>query len=187
MKKLSDAALIPYHLGRITTYVALAILLASVLNLAFLFLPVRSFVIAPILMTAGVIFIVAAFPSLRGFFHWAKASVSFVPNRWLASGTQLLLRTETSFKQYCLGLLLGFMPCGLVVSALMVASTAPTVLMAALAMAVFGLGTVPALLAVAFGGNALKAKYPLATQRFTQGMMVWSGLWLFALAGFVLI
>ena len=86
-----------------------------------------------------------------------------------------------------MGVLLGFMPCGMIVSALMAASTAPHPLQAGLAMSLFGLGTMPALIGIALGGGLLKNKYPNGMRKITQGMMVFSALWLFAIAGFILI
>lgn len=180
-------ALLPYHLGRMTTYVTLAVLLATIVNLAFLFVPMRSLIIAPILMTAGVIFFITAFPQLATLFPWAERFQAGVPYRFLAGGVQRLTQKRSIASQYFLGILLGFMPCGLVVSALMAASTAPSGLQAGLAMAAFATGTVPALMGIGFGSQWIETRYPNAMPRIRQGMMIWSGLWLFALAGFLLI
>ena len=68
VEKFKHAMLLPYHFGRITTYIFLAVLLASVLNIAFLFLPIRSLIVAPVLMLAGVLFLISAFPKLTVFF-----------------------------------------------------------------------------------------------------------------------
>lgn len=187
VEKLRQAALLPYHLGRITTYVAMAMLLSSVLNLAFLFLPVRSLIIAPVLMLAGLIFIVNAFPSLTAAFPWINKIAFSVPYQWLHKGFQKLSVNAGSMKRYAMGMLLGFMPCGLIVSALMAASTAPGAWQAGLAMAAFGAGTMIPLMAVAFGGVGFQKKFPRAMRRATQILMVWSGLWLFIMAGWVLI
>lgn len=187
LTRLSDSLLIPYHLGRITTYVLIAAFLSGVLNLAFLFLPVRGFVVAPILMLAGLIFLVSAFPAMARIFPWAARIKITVPYRFLSSAVAKLSGKKGALPKYSLGLLLGFMPCGLVLSALLAASTAPNAFQAGLAMAAFGAGTMPALIVTAISGRALQAKYPQAMKKVTQGMMVWSGLWLFALAGMVLL
>lgn len=183
LKKLSGALLLPYHLGRITTYIILAMLLASVLNLAFLFLPIRSLIIAPILFTAALIFVVSAFPSLKKYFMWLDVFAIRVPYRWLSASFEILSQKRSLISQYLTGLLLGFMPCGLVVSALMAASTAPSTLNAGLAMAAFGAGTIPALVLTSLFGQSLKLKFPQAMQRVTQGLMVWSAIWLCLIAG----
>lgn len=187
VKKLSHAVLLPYHLGRITTYVTLAVLLSSILNLAFLFLPIRSFVIAPILFTAGTVFFVSAFPVLGKLFPWTQHVRVFVPYAWVSKGFAKLSKGEGHIRKYFMGVLLGFMPCGLVVSAIMASATAPNIFEAGFAMAMFGFGTMPALIFLALGGQLLKVKFPLIMHRVTQVLMVLSGVWLFALAGMVLV
>jgi uncharacterized protein len=186
LEKTRGWMLLPYHMGRITTYITLAVLLSGLLNLAFLFLPIRSFIIAPILMLAGLIFLVTAFPNLLKIFPWVARLRLPLP----ASASNFISKFSANRSgvtgQYLMGLLLGLIPCGLILAALMAAATAPSALMAGLAMAAFGIGTVPALMAVAFGGRALLQTYPRFTTVFTKGMMVISSLWLFIIAGFLL-
>lgn len=187
VRKLNKSLLMPYHLGRITTYTIMAILFSSVLNLAFLFLPIRAFIIAPILMIAGVIFLVVAFPGLAKLFPWAGNIRIAAPYQFVTRQFERLSSRDGFISRYLMGLVLGLMPCGLIVSAVMAAATADHPLKAGLAMMVFGAGTMPALMMLGLSGQALTKKYPAAMKRVTQGMMVWSGLWLFAIAGFVLI
>lgn len=187
LTKLSGYALMPYHLGRITTYTVLAVLLSSVLNLAFLFMPVRGFVVAPILMVAGLIFFVTAFPGLLKIFPWAGMTGFSLPYKFFNFYHLKLSKVDGVLGRYLLGVLLGFMPCGLIVSALMASATSASPVHAAMAMISFGLGTVPALVLVSYAGGALKQKYPSAMQKISKGAMVWSGFWLFAMAGFLLI
>jgi hypothetical protein len=187
LRKITGAAILPYHLGRITTYTVMAVLLATLLNAAFLFLPIRSYIVAPILMTAGLIFFVTAFPSLSKIFPWtARLSVG-APYKFIQSGYQQLAKKDSMAGRFGLGVLLGFMPCGVIVSALMAASTAPSAWQAGLAMIAFGVGTMPALISIALGGQLLQKRYPNFMKRITQGAMVWSGVWLFLIAGFLLI
>jgi sulfite exporter TauE/SafE len=187
MQKLKDAALLPYHFGRITTYVVMALVFSSVLNLAFLFLPIRHWVIAPLLMLAGVVFLVSAFPRLGSVFPWASALRLPFSADLFSKPLAFLSRKRSAIRQYFMGVLLGFMPCGLVISALMASASAPSVWQAGLAMAAFGLGTVPALVATALGGQALKYKFPHITGKLAKGFMALSALWLFVLAGMMLI
>ena len=187
VEKMSHAVLLPYHLGRITTYIVLAILLNSVLNLAFLFLPIRSVIIAPILMFAGLIFLISAFPSLGKLFPWAGGMKLSMPYKWLSNGFNILSQGKGVIRKYLMGVLLGFMPCGMIVSALMAAATAPNIFEAGIAMAAFGFGTMPALIMLACGGKTVGIKFPDVMQKVTQGVMVLSGVWLFALAGMLLV
>jgi len=182
MKRLSGGLLIPYHLGRMVTYVGLAVLVSSIVNLAFVFSGLKSLIAAPILVLAAVVFLISAFPKMLTVFPWAGRVRFSVPYSFIESFTSKLMRKPGVFKRFGLGVMLGFMPCGLVASALMAASTAPNVGQAALAMAAFTVGTMPALILVAFGGGALKYKYPKASMRMSQGAMVISSFWLMAIA-----
>jgi sulfite exporter TauE/SafE len=85
--------------------------------------------------------------------------------------------------RYILGLLLGFMPCGLVVGALIASATAPSLTAALIAMGSFAIGTIPALILVAIGSSSLKYKFPQFSLHFSKIAKVASALWLFALAG----
>lgn len=187
IEKLSDAALIPYHLGRLTTYSVMAILLYSVLNIVFLFLPIRSLIIAPILLTAALIFLINAFPQLAKYFAWAASFKIALPYRFISGLFQKLSSNATTSKKFMMGILLGFMPCGMVTSALMASATAPDVMSAAFAIMAFGAGTLPALMVTGFAGKALSLKYPMIMPRVTKAMMVWSSAWLIIMAGIILI
>ncbi len=181
--KLKSALLLPYHLGRMTTYVVLAILVSSVINLAFVFSDLKALISAPLLMLAGVVFLVTAFPRLSTVFPWASKLQMAVPYQWISRPISKLSRHSHFMARYGLGVLLGFMPCGLVVSALMASATASNVWAAGMAMAAFTVGTVPALLMVSFGGQAFKQKYPKVSWYVSRGGMVVSSFWLFMLAG----
>ena len=185
-QKLSTRLLLPYHLGRMTTYIGLALIVNALINMAFLFSDMKVLISAPLLMLAGTIFIITAFPSAAALFPWA-ARLQIAPSfRFITSAAANFMSDPTPYKRFGLGILLGFMPCGLVLSALLAAATASTPLAAAFAMSAFALGTVPALMMVTIGGQAIKKAYPRATKRISQGAMVISGLWLFTLAGVML-
>ncbi len=183
LRRVPGLALLPYHLGRMTTYVLLGVLMNSVVNMAFIFSDLKALIAAPMLVLAGVIFLVSAFPRLSMLFPWAVNIQVSAPYKIISGFSSKLINNSGVLSRYGLGVLLGFMPCGLVVSALLASATAPSALHAAVGMAAFTVGTVPALMLVAFGGYALKQKYPKVSTRATQGAMVISSLWLFALAG----
>lgn len=195
LEKISSRLKVPYHLGRLTTYVGLSVFVASLMNIAFLFAPIRSYIIAPILFTAGVIFLVNAFPRLGQMIPIAFKAPLFLPSSLIGKAMTKMTSpkeekagTLISFiKSYSLGILLGFMPCGLVVAAIMASITAPTIFETAMAMALFGLGTIPALVAVSFGGNMISKNFPKTFSYVRRGMLLWSCMWLFAIAGAVLI
>lgn len=185
-RNLRRAILLPYHFGRITTYITMAVLLSTVLNTAFLFWPVRSFIIAPILALAGLIFLVNAFPALRSIFPWTGSIRPVIPEQWFSKPLGQLVGKPGIMKQYLMGILLGFMPCGLILSAFMAAATAPSPLISGVAMAAFGVGTMPALIGTAFAAQNLQGKFPRTAELVSKVMMTISALWLFTMAGLIL-
>ncbi len=186
VRKLSTSLLLPYHLGRMTTYVALAVLVSSFVNLAFVFSDLKSLIAVPMLVTAGVIFMVSIFPRTSALFPWIGKIHWNAPFTIVGKFMPKFINRDNIFFRYALGILLGFMPCGLVIAALMASATAPTVLQAALAMAAFTVGTMPALLLVGLGGGAIKKKFPKAARRFSEVAMAISSIWLFVIAGIMI-
>lgn len=182
MQKIRDAALIPYHLGRMTTYVFMAIIAHSIFNMVFVYSDLKSAIAAPMLFLAGTIFIVSAFPRLALLFPWiANIRIPFLSS-FFQKPSSRLSKSQNTLTRYSLGILLGFMPCGLVIAALIASATADTVGGAIIAMTAFTIGTIPALILVAIGGSSLKQKYPKFSLHFSQIAKIISALWLFALA-----
>lgn len=183
MDKLRDAALVPYHLGRMTTYVFMAVLAYSIFSLIFVYSDLKSIIAAPMLFLAGIIFIVSAFPRLNSLFPWVSNIQISLPLTFVNKVFSKLSQKHNMLSRYGLGILLGFMPCGLVVAALIASTSAPTLWGAIISMSAFALGTVPALILVAIGGSSLKKKYPQFAFYFSRTAKIVSALWLFALAG----
>lgn len=77
-----------------------------------------------------------------------------------------------------LGLLWGFLPCGLVYSALMLAATTGDATQGALSMFAFGLGTLPMMLAIGFFSRQLMNIFKKPTTQKLMGLIffVW-GIW----------
>lgn len=181
MTKIRDMALVPYHLGRMTTYIFMAVLTYSIFSLVFVYSDLKTMIAAPMLLLAGTIFIVSAFPKLNILFPWV-ASIK-IPIFFLQKLSSKFGQKNNLLRRYGLGVLLGFMPCGLVVAALIASATAPSLGIAVVSIGAFTLGTIPALILVAIGGSSLKQKYPKFSLRFSKIAKVTSALWLFALAG----
>lgn len=83
--------------------------------------------------------------------------------RHIAPLTGPALRLPSALRPVALGMLWGFMPCGLVYSVLLVAASAPTATEAATIMLAFGAGTLPALVGLGAGsafGFAALAHHP---------------------------
>lgn len=181
LSKTRDAMLVPYHMGRIVTYTILAIIMTSLVNVVAFFSPVRVLIVAPLLALSGLVFIVSAIPKLRIIFPWVNRLRVIIGQGHIQ---KLFSKTNNRFLA---GMALGLMPCGMVVGAIMAASTASSYSLTAMSMIAFGVGTMPALFLTALGGQKLQQKFPNKMPAIRSGFMIWSGLWLFAMAGLVVL
>jgi sulfite exporter TauE/SafE len=94
-----------------------------------------------------------------------------------------LFKKATLVNGYLLGVMLGFIPCGLVFAALMAVSATADPMKALVGMLAFGLGTMPALIAVALGGRALFRVRPVWVKPAFTALMIFNSLLLFVMAG----
>jgi uncharacterized protein len=187
LSRLSGTLLIPYHLGRMTTYVFMAALFYSALNLVYLFSGIKALISALVLTLAGTLFLISVFPVLTQIFPWAARIQMPIPFRMISKMTGPFLNNPDPLHRYALGVLLGFMPCGLVIAAIMASSSAANLTQAVLAMGAFTIGTMPALILVTLGGQGLAMKFPKLKKTLRQGAMAVSAIWLFVLAGWMMI
>jgi sulfite exporter TauE/SafE len=153
-RRLAGAALVPYHLGRATTYTALGAL-AGAATSVFASTQVFGWLAATMLVLGAGLMLAQAFGLAFGA---ATPQAPFIQR--LAAPLVASRRPSTRFG---LGLVLGFLPCGLIYGALGAAAGSGSALQGALAMAAFSLGTMPALVAVGWGGLLLR-------RRFGQGI-----------------
>lgn len=163
-----------YHAGRIITYIFLGLVAGSI----------------------------SRFMAFTGWLGWFSVILGMVvifflmfqgAGRWLAlqytSGLYnmqknliRLLKKQGTGAALGIGLLNGWLPCGLVYSAVVLALVQPDVRHSILIMLIFGMGTVPALLAVKwFVGRVLK-KFPVSFQKIqitilalTGFLLIWRG------------
>lgn len=182
LQKAKGALILPYHLGRMTTYIILGVIAAS-LSHQVMGTPLQHWASIAFLFTAGVIFLVSALPKSqtiikvfrwRGFIYWGQI---------LGGLVKPLLANPLGLRGFGLGLFLGLLPCALVFAALMVVSTVSSVYIAALGMALFAVATVPSLFLVGILGSAAHRQWPGVMQALARSVMIINGLNLFALAG----
>jgi len=162
LRRATGALLIPYHLGRATTYAALgaaaAGLAASVGGLA----GVRY--LAPALLFLAAIAFLVYGAKLAGLVPGAGGSGARLGFLFAAMVRPLFAR-PVGVSGYALGMALGFLPCGLLYAAVAAAGSAEGPLGGALAMLAFAGGTVPGLLAVGIAGEiAMRRWRPFATR-----------------------
>lgn len=148
-------ALPGYHVGRILTYCLLGGLAGAV------------GVVPGLGWLAGVGLALAALLFLgQGLRRLAPALGRHIPGLEFAPSGVLRLSNRIGARSGLpLGMALGFLPCGLLYGALLAASAAGGPVQGALAMLLFGLGTVPALLAIGIAGQAATRRWQYAIGR----------------------
>lgn len=173
-RRLAGAALVPYHLGRLTTYTVLGAAAGA----------------ATALFTST-----AAFAWLSGALLAVAACLMALQAVGLAVGTHSpltaglarlagpLSSSHDPLARYALGIVLGFLPCGLLYGALAAAGGAASAREGALVMAAFGLGTVPALVAVGWGGLIIRRRLHGIARWIAAPLLVANALLMLALAG----
>lgn len=71
--------LLPYHVGRMTSYIIIAVVVSFILDAAFLFSDARSIIVAPLLMAAACFFLISAFPKLGRIFPvFVRVNLTFM-------------------------------------------------------------------------------------------------------------
>ena len=147
-KRLSGAALFPYHLGRACTYAGLGAaggaLAGSVVTTGmFHWLPPFLLVLAALLLLG------AAFPKLFPY-RWRQRSEKTKKTGGLISS---LFKNPVGWRGWLLGVLLGFLPCGFLYGALSAAAASASAATGAMAMAAFTAGTALPLMATGLIGH----------------------------------
>lgn len=169
LNRLAGAALLPYHAGRILTYMLLAAVAASAGQ--FFVGPLQSPVwAASFLALAGFLFMAAAF----GRSLWVPAGLRMKMDVWVSRVSRIGL--------FPMGMLLGVLPCALSAGAIIAAASTGDPLEAAVAMLAFGLATFLALFLPAYvaQGLLMKARFPAGSMNFILSI---NAVLLFAQAG----
>lgn len=154
------AARLLYSLGRTTTYVLLGLLIGALMSS---------------LRMAGVqrwVSIALGGLILLGVLLPTKWTSRLLPGGGVAGPVLALKRawgrlthTDALPNQYVIGVLNGLLPCGLVYAAVAASGAMGSPLGSAAFMALFGLGTVPALLATAYAGHIILARFRVTYRR----------------------
>ena len=163
---------IAYHVGRTLTYMLLG-LVTGLLGKIFLFGGLQSYLS---LAGGGMIIALLVVPAFKVPFF----TTAFIRLKALLGKH---LRSSTLGSKFLTGLLNGFLPCGLVYSALVLALVQPSLQFSVLAMALFGAGTIPALVAFALSATSIQKVLPVSIstiQKITlaavAGIMIWRGM-----------
>lgn len=177
LQRVRSALLLPYHLGRITTYALLGGLAATAGGWLG-DLPWLTHLRPLLLGLAALAFLAVALSGLGLPPVWRAPHLPVSCHRILMS---LALRAR-ALGGFPLGLVLGLIPCGMIYAALAVAGAGQNPLAGAMAMAAFGLGTAPALIGVGLAGHAGGMRFRLLANRAQPYLMMVSAFFLGALA-----
>lgn len=161
LARLRGVALLPYHAGRITTYSLLGGVAGGLAGgieplLSHGYLPALA------LLLAALAFAVIAYGNLaqqRLSPAGSFGNFSSAASGWWQGRLGHLFRRPSGWRGYLLGLALGFLPCGLIYGALLLAGAAGNWRDGMLMMAAFALGTMPSLLVVGFLGAAAGTRW----------------------------
>lgn len=165
LKRLTGGALMPYHFGRGTTYMALGAI-AALASSQLTQIPSLKWFAAALLGFAALFFIGFALRGLGlevpGFGGAAVDGADGDGKLARAWGKMIkpLFAHPVGLRGYGLGLALGFIPCGLLYGALAAAAASGEWLTGAFAMLAFWLGTIPALFGLGLAGGALLGRWP---------------------------
>lgn len=140
--------ILTYNLGRVFTYAILG-LLFGVIGMSFQLFGLQQILSIALGSLLIIIFIATLFQKriLQNQFiqnHWNKYII-----RWITP----LFHKKNWWNLFLIGLLNGLLPCGLVYMAIAGALSTGNILYSGLFMAFFGLGTLPAMIAMSFAGG----------------------------------
>ena len=163
-RRVSGGALLPYHLGRLTTYAALGAAGGTASGR----LPWPGSISAVLLLLGAALFIA----------HFARLLDS-APAGW----TRLIAGwARHAGGGYPLGVVLGFLPCGFLYAALATAAASASPVFGALGMLMFGLGTAPALIALGVAGHAAGRRWQRGIAAAAPAVMLLNAALLTAMA-----
>jgi len=148
-RRMRSGALVPYHLGRLTTYAGLGAALGASPWLG---------AASPVLLLVGaVLFAMHAVRRLVPGAQRLLPALERAPAGW----TRLVgwLAGRVRGDGYLVGVALGFLPCGFLYAALVTAAAGGSPVLGALGMLAFGLGTVPILMVVGVAGHAVGRRW----------------------------
>lgn len=167
LSRLSAGALVPYHLGRATTYAGLGAA-AGLVSGTLVHGAGFRLVLVVLLVLGAALMLAQAVAQLAAFLPATPAGLADRVGRAAAP----LLADARGGRRFLLGIVLGFLPCGLLYGALAAAAASGSALGGALAMAAFAAGTVPALVGVGLAGAFFGRRFLPAARAIAAPMLV---------------
>lgn len=167
-QRVRAGLVLPYHLGRLTTYAALGALMGRLSGLSG---------VAPYCLLGGAV-LFALFAVRR--LAWLERA----PVGWGRLVGRVARRVPSGhpLSEYATGVALGFLPCGFLYAALTVAAASGDPLLGAAGMLAFGAGTVPVLAAIGIAGQAAGRRWHVTWRRIAPAVMAVNAMLLLAMA-----
>lgn len=172
-RRLNNGALLPYHLGRLSTYAALGAL-AGLGGAALGRLPWFGWASGTLLLVAAALFLAQGLRRLAPGFARFLPGPERAPAGWSRMLARLTRRLDRASAGggYLLGVTLGFLPCGFLYAALATAAASFSPALGAAGMLAFGLGTAPALVTVGIVGQAAGRRWQGGVTAISSAVML---------------
>ena len=157
-----------YNIGRIVSYSILGSGVAFLGKSAVIVIPDLA---GPVRIAAGIMIVLIG---LQVALRWPLLALVEKGGahlwRRIAPLTKAVIPASTASKAFGLGLIWGWLPCGLVYSALLLAATTAEPVQGGLVMLAFGLGTMPAMVSTGLGAAKLSAM--ISRYRIGAGLLI---------------
>jgi len=176
LARLAGAALLPYQLGRLTTYAALGGIAGGFGGQLIEVTGVR-WLAASALVLAAALFLTQA---AGGWARGGGGSNAF--GAWLGRRVAPLLRDPRGTRGYALGLALGLLPCGLLYGAVAASAASGGAVTGAGSMAAFAVGTMPALVGIGWLGAFFERRWRPALRVIAPLLLLFNAATLLLLA-----
>ena len=174
-RRLTGVLLLPYHLGRATTYATLGAIVATLGGSVVAAGPLHVG-LAVLMLLAGYLFLAQAVVRLVPGTRRPRAeAVSARCAARLAHLARRFIHDPSPTGRFVLGVILGFLPCGFLYAALAAAAATQNAATGAAAMAGFALGTVPSLALIGFGGALSAARWRNMARRLLPPLFLFDG------------
>jgi len=159
-----------YNLGRILSYAVLGIIVGS---FGSVIVKVSPSIAGPVRFVSGAVIILVG---LKVAFDWRFLNIveRMGSTLWsrIAPVAQRLVPVTSFPKALGLGLVWGWLPCGLVYSVLLIAATSAKPLSGAIVMFAFGVGTLPAMVMTGLGAAQLSRIMRRRGTRIGLGLLI---------------
>ncbi len=172
-QRTRNGLLLPYHLGRLTTYAGLGAAGAVMFGR----LPWFNALSAALLTFAALTFLGHALGRLMPM----RDPMRLYVGRAIGAVTRRIGRGSFG-GEYLFGVALGFLPCGFLYAALAAAAASGNPAMGAAAMLMFGLGTAPVLMVIGIAGQAAGRRWNQTAMAAAPVLMVMNAALLLLLA-----